>query len=163
MEALFHYEFHSNLEKLKACYSPFNPDADTHEITGYSESELKGFRKRLVTEMTTVLKAANFERITAEDLNQALSEESLFKIRLEVDFNDFEDVIFYSRGKSIKEETLLKFFGLRKKKFKFTNYDRVAIYLTFKDKSYFDSKKSKNPLITCTLKTWTTIWGLFTT
>ena len=144
MEALFHYEFHSNLENLKACYSPFNPDADTHEIHSYSESELKDFRKRLVTEMTAVLKAANFERITAEDLKQALSEESLFKIRLEVDFNDFEDVIFYRRGKSIKKETLVKFFGLRKKTFKFTNYDRVAIYLTFKGKSYFESKKSKN-------------------
>jgi hypothetical protein len=144
LEALFHYEFHSKLEKLKACYNPLNPDTDTHDIIDYPESEMKDFRKQLVGEMTAVLKAANFERITTEDLRQALLEESLFQIRLEVDFNDFEDVIFYRRGKSIKEETLVKFFGLRKKKFKFTNYDRVAIYLTFKNKSYFESKKSKN-------------------
>ena len=144
LEALFHYEFHTRLEKLKVCYSPFNPDADTHAVSGYSEFEIKDFRKQLVTEMTAVLKAANFERITGEDLKQVLSEESLFQIRLEVDFNDFEDVIFFRRGASIKEETLVKFFGLRKKKFKFTNYDRVAIYLTFKDKAYFESQKSKN-------------------
>ncbi len=144
LEALFHYEFHGYLEKLKACYRPFNPDTDTHHITGYSGSEIKDFRKQLVTEMKTVLKAANFERITAEDLKQALSEESLFQIRLEVDFDDFEDVIFYRRGQSIKEEILVKFFGLRKKKFQFTNYDRVAIFLTFKDQSYFETKKSKH-------------------
>ena len=60
VEALFHYEFHSNLEKLKACYSPLNSDADTHDITGYSESEIKAFRKQLVDEMTAVLNAANF-------------------------------------------------------------------------------------------------------
>ena len=39
--------------------------------------------------MTVVLNAANFEKITAQDLKQALGEESLFQIRLEVDFEDF--------------------------------------------------------------------------
>jgi hypothetical protein len=61
-----------------------------------------------------------------------------------VDFDDFEDVIFFRRGKSIKEETLVKFFGLSKKKFQFTNYERVAIYIKFKEKSYFDSQERKD-------------------
>lgn len=143
LEALLHYEFHSRLEKLKTCYGPFNPDADTGQIARYSESEKKELRNRLVSEMTAILDAANFERITAEDLKQALAEESLFQIRLEVDFDDFEDIIFFRRGKCIKEETLVTFYGLRKKKFEFTNYNRVAIYLTFKEKSYFKNKKRK--------------------
>ena len=29
LEALFHFEFHTRLERLKTCYGPFNPDADT--------------------------------------------------------------------------------------------------------------------------------------
>jgi len=99
---------------------------------------------QLVSEMTAVLDAANFEKVTAKDLKQALAEESLFQIRLEVDFDDFEDVIFFRRGESIKEETLVKLFGLSKKKFQFTNYERVAIYIRFKEKSYFDSQKRKN-------------------
>ena len=71
LEALLHYEFHSRLEKLKTCYGPFNPDADTGQIARYSESEKKELRNRLVSEMTAILDAANFERITAEDLKQA--------------------------------------------------------------------------------------------
>ena len=143
LEALFHFEFHARLEKLKACYGPFNPDADTRRIYNHSESEKKNLQKQLVAEMTAVLNAANFEKITPEDLRQALGEESLFQIRLEVDFDDFEDVIFFRRGKTIKEETLVKFFGLSKKKFQFTNYERVAIYIKFKEKSYFDDQKRK--------------------
>jgi len=37
-------------------------------------------QKQLVSEMTAVLNAANFEKVTAEDLKQALGEESLFQI-----------------------------------------------------------------------------------
>jgi hypothetical protein len=144
LEALFHFEFHARLEKLKACFGPFNPDADTRRIFNIAESEKKNLQKQLVAELTAILDAANFEKVTAEDLQQALGEESLFQIRLEVDFDDFEDVIFFRRGKSIKEETLVKLFGLRKKKFQFTNYERVAIYIKFKEKPYFDSQDRKN-------------------
>ena len=144
LEAIFHFEFHSHLEKLKASYAPFNPDADTRGVFKYSQTEKKNLQKQLVAEMSAVLTAANFEKITAQDLKQALGEESLFQIRLEVDFEDFEDVIFFRRGESIKEETLVKFFGLSKKSFKFTNYDRVAIYIKFKEAEYFEKQKRKH-------------------
>ncbi len=144
LEAIFHFEFHHRLEKLKACYAPFNPDADTRGVFKYSQTDKKNLQKQLVAEMTAVLKAANFEKVTAQDLQQALGEESLFQIRLEVDFADFEDVIFFRRGETVKAETLVKFFGLRKKLFKFTNYDRVAIYIKFKEAAYFEERKRKN-------------------
>jgi len=144
LEALFHFEFHRRLEALKNCYAPFNPDADTRLDGDYTREEKEGLQKELVTEMTAVLNSANFEKITPEDLTQAMTEESLFKIRLEVDFGDFEDVIFFRRGESVKQETLVSFGGLRKKTFKFTNYDRVAIYLKFKEPQYFEAQARKN-------------------
>ncbi len=144
LEALFHFEFYSHLEKLKTSYAPFNPDADTRSVLKYSPNEKKDLQKQLVEEMTSVLTAANYEKITGQDLQQALGEESIFQIRLEVDFEDFEDVIFFRRGESIKEETLVKYFGLWKNKFKFTNYDRVAIYIKFKEADYFEKQKRKH-------------------
>ncbi len=144
LAALFHFEFHQRLENLKNCYAPFNPDADTRLIADATDEEKARSQKKLVAEMTAVLEAANYERITAGNLEQALSEESLFKIRLEVDFDDFEDVIFFRRGKSIQQETLRLFYGLRKKDLTFTNYDRVAVYLKFKDRAYFDARERKN-------------------
>jgi hypothetical protein len=81
-EAIFHFEFYSRLEKLKTCFAPFNPDADTRAVLNYSPAEKKDFQKQLVAEMTEVLTAANFEKITAQDLKQALDEESFLKIML---------------------------------------------------------------------------------
>ena len=144
LEALIHFEFHHRLETLKNCYAPFNPDADTRTLTEYRPEEKEHLQKQLVAEMTAVLNSANFEKITAAHLEQALAEESLFKIRLEVDFDDFEDVIFFRRGESVKQETLVTLYGLRKKRFNFTNYDRVAVYIKFKEKQYFNDRDHKN-------------------
>jgi len=73
LQSLFHFEFHQRLETLKNCYAPFNPDADTRLIADVSDAEKKRSQKELVVEMTAVLQAANFERITAENLEQALA------------------------------------------------------------------------------------------
>jgi hypothetical protein len=144
LESLIHFEFHRKVEILKDCYVPFNPDADTRSIYTYSVEEKKTLQKKLVEALTAILNAANFEKITETDLEGALREESLFKIRLGVDFQDFEEVIFYRRGESTKEETLIKFFGIKKEPFRFTNYEKVAIYIKFKEKEYFKAKKRKS-------------------
>jgi len=142
--SLIHFEFHHQVEMLKDCYSPFNPDADTRLNYDYSEQEKKEQQKKLVETLTAILNAANFQKITKTNLEEALKEESLFKIRLGVEFEDFEEVLFYQRGESTKEETLVKFFGLKKEPITFTNYERVVIYIKFKKEDYFKAKKQKN-------------------
>jgi hypothetical protein len=142
--SLIHFEFHHQVEMLKDCYSPFNPDADTRLNHDYSEQEKKELQKKLVETLTAILNAANFEKITKTDLEEAMKEESLFKIRLRVDFEDFDEVIFYQRGESTKEETLVKFFGLKKELITFANYERVAVYIKFKEGDHFKAKKQKN-------------------
>jgi hypothetical protein len=140
---LIHFEFHHQVETLKNCYFPFNPDADTRLKYDHSEQEKKELQKKLVETLAEVLNAANFQKITEADLEEALAEESLFKIRLGVDFNDFEEVIFYQRGESFKEEIKIKYFGLKKTPLRFTNYDRVIIYIKFKEEDYFKAKDQK--------------------
>jgi hypothetical protein len=144
LDAVFHYQFHQRLETLKDCYAPFNPDADTLTTAIPSAEEKDRLQKKLVQELVAVLDAANFERITARDLQDALGEESLFKIRLEVEFDDFEEVIFYRRGESVKRETLIRLFGLVKKPIVFTHYDRVLVFIKFKDADYFAARKQKD-------------------
>jgi hypothetical protein len=140
LENLLHYEWHQRLDALKDAYAPFNPDADTQAIRSYSEQEKAALQRQLVGGLTEILNAANFEPVTSDDLNRALREESLFRIRLYVDFDDFEEVLFFRRGESTRRESLVQWFGLRKREIEFTNYDRVVIYVKFKDRSYFESK-----------------------
>ncbi len=137
LEALLHFEYHHLLESLKDAYAPFNPDADTRPIRPPEPAALQAHQKAFVQKMNALLDAANFEPITQNDLKEALSEESLFKIRLEVDFDDFEEVLFFRRGERRKAETIVSWAGLKKTPLTFTNYDRVVVYIKFKDAAYF--------------------------
>jgi hypothetical protein len=109
-----HVEYHQTLESLKNDYAPFDPNADTKQLDPYTTEQKADCQASFANNFASVLNAANFEKITEQDLQDALTEESLFKVRLEVEFDDFEQVVFYRRGESQLTETITSLFGLRK-------------------------------------------------
>jgi hypothetical protein len=137
-----HFEYHQILEELKDSYAPFDPNSDTLTVTQLTADILGSKQANFTSRFTQVLNAANFEKVTDQDLQEALQEESLFKVRLAVEFDDFEDVVFYRRGEYQQTETISKFWGLHKQKITFTNYDKVAVYIKFKDENYFSQTNS---------------------
>lgn len=136
-----HFDYHKTLEILKDSYAPFDPNTDTLTVSSISPKQLQEKQQTFATSFAEVLNAANFEKVTDQDLQEALGEESLFKVRLAVEFDDFAEVIFYRRGEYQKTETLSSLFGLRKRSLTFTNYDKVAVYIKFKEHSYFVENK----------------------
>ena len=145
LQSVTHYQYHELLESLKNNYAPFDPNSDTRTLTPITNEQRASYQSAFAKNFATVLNAANFETITNQDLQDALNEESLFKVRLAVEFDDFAEVVFYRRGESQKTETLRSFWGLKKKQIQFTNYDRVAIFIRFKDEQYF-LEKGKMPV-----------------
>jgi hypothetical protein len=139
-----HFEYHEILEELKDSYSPFDPNADTLTVKELNNEQLNVQQTAFESRFTQVLNAANFEKVTDQDLQEALQEESLFKIRLAVEFNDFENVVFYRRGEYQNTQTISKLGGLKKQVITFTNYDKVAVYIKFKDADYFHQLKNKD-------------------
>lgn len=135
LDQIFHFEFHQVIEALKNAYADIDPDADTRR-PGFDASENT---QSFVSLLDGLLEKANYERVTESDLNRALSESSLFKIRLHVDFDDFSEVSLFARGQSIRAETISSWFGLRSKTIEFVNYDRVVVYLRIRD----DFERSK--------------------
>ena len=126
---IFHFEFHGVLEAIKDSYADLDPDVDTRRIDIDRGPELKPF----VDLLDGLLEKANYERISEVELNRALTESSLFKIRLHVDFSDFAEVSLFARGQSLRSETLPTWFGLRSRRIEFVNYDRVVVYLKIRD------------------------------
>ena len=136
LELHFQHEFHKIRQTLKDAYAPLDPDADTRTIasleTQTPSSNLKGI-------LAGVLERANYERVTDKGLQRALKSSSLFQVRLFVDLDDFEEVLLYTRGASQREETLKELFGLWRRKVRFTNYDRVLLYIRLKNDVDSDS------------------------
>ncbi|WP_114326724.1 DUF3754 domain-containing protein [Candidatus Colwellia aromaticivorans] len=145
LSSVIHFDYHEVLELLKNNYAPFDPNADTQQLNNFTLENREQCKTAFAENFAQILNAANFEKITEQDLQEALNEESLFKVRLEVEFDDFEQVVFYRRGESQLSETITSLWGFRKQTINFTNYDRVAVYITFKDKTYFEQKK-KQPI-----------------
>ena len=138
LASLLHHEFRSRLEALKDTYAPFDPDTDTRAIVDLSAAERQDAQRRLVDELSSLAEDANFERIDSTALGRAFAEESLMKVRLEADFDDFEQVVFYRRGERVRSEEVKTLFGLRRRTIEFTNYGKVLVYVKFKDAAHFE-------------------------
>lgn len=135
--SVFHFEFHQVLESLKDSYAPLDPDSDTREYSHSGKQPDLNF----VELLGGVLEKANYESISRSDLNKALQESSLFKIRLHVDFQDFSEVLLFCRGQTSRSETIPRWMGLSSREIEFINFDRVVVYIRFKD-DYLPSDSS---------------------
>jgi hypothetical protein len=138
LQSVFHFEFHEHLEQLKDIYAPLNPDRDTRKIGVFLEENVS-FGEAL----HELLNKANYEKLGQEALEQALEESSLFKLKLKVDFDDFEEVLLYTRGESQHEEMTSALFGLIKKPIVFANFDRVVVYIRYREGLMPDAAKGK--------------------
>ncbi len=128
IQSILHFEFHSELNKLKNSYASLDPDADTHSINANDITNAT-----VIDLLDNILNKANYEKIPQSELEQALTEQSLFKIRLQVNFNDYSEVLLYCRGEKTKTEVIQRVFGYCNKSLTFINYDRVVICLKQKD------------------------------
>jgi hypothetical protein len=139
LQSIFHFEYHENLEQLKDLYAPINPDRDTRKVDVFSEEEKVSFTDTL----HELLDKANYEKLSQDAIEAAFEESSLFQVKLKIDFDNFDEVLLFTRGESIHTEQVKMFFGLVKKEITFSNFDRVVIYIKYKDGVMSDAAQGK--------------------
>ncbi len=100
--ALFHARAHAHLQNLKHIYLPFSPDRETLIHNNQASDEQISTLK---TELFTVLENANYERLSEDDLNEALNKISPHGVKVSVDFDEFEEVALFYRGSAIQTES----------------------------------------------------------
>jgi len=127
LQSVFHFEYHSRLEAIKDTYAPLNPDRDTRKVGVFVGQEERSF----VDQLEELLDKANYERLADEELQIAFDQASLFQLKLRVDLSEFEEALIFVRGESIREDTVRRLFGLWKRNIRFSNFDRVVIYIKF--------------------------------
>ena len=143
LNSLFHFEFHAKTETLKENYYPFNPDNDTVSLRHVSHEARKAHENRLMAAFKDVLNQANYQQLTATDLTYAMNRESLFKINLLVDFEDFENQLVFRRGAQSHRIKRRKWL-FKEETIDITVYDRVALLIKYKDESYFQARGRKD-------------------
>lgn len=132
--ALYHYKFHHHLNQLKECYLPFNPDADIISKRVYSDEEKEKLLETLVAEVRELVTHANYEELTEEDINEALTEESPYGVEVSVNLDDFAQFVLFCRGKSTRMEEYRnwKTLFITKKRIEIPIFKRLFMLLRFK-------------------------------
>ena len=139
--AYYHFKLHSCLEDLKFDFVPFNPDLikEQAENLSHSDSELEQKEDNLITTFESILKQANYYPISKRELKQALLEDSLFDLKTEVDFADFDRMVCYCRGESIDTITQKKWLFKTVER-QVDVYRRVVLLIKFKEEQHFKDK-----------------------
>ena len=126
----FRREFHAIKEQLKDAYGPLDPDTDTRVVAQFSNADAAN---NLTDVLEQVLNRANYERVSPRQLQQAFAQASLFDLKLYVDLDDFEEALLFTRGATPAQEEVSRLFGLSRRNVSFINYDRVVLYIRFKE------------------------------
>jgi len=137
LASLQHHRFHAHIEALKDAYHPLNPEADTRTVVRLSRDERLAAQRRLAEELATLARAANFTPIDSSELDRAFTDHSLLKVRMVVDTDAIDKVMFFRRGESTRSRQVSSWLGLRRRTVTFTTYARVLVYATFKDADHF--------------------------
>ncbi len=111
VNAIYHFEYHDNLESLKNQYHPFDPDSLSVGATLIPDEDKEEKRAELYEKLTWLLERANYTKLTKEQLIEAGDAASAWGINLEIDFDQFEHLDVYVRGsgigKSLKRHWLI--------------------------------------------------------
>lgn len=139
----YHFRFYQLEKRLKQNYAPFDPDADQMtEIVAPAEQR-QAMEKQVVKTLGRVLRRANYIPLDDVTLRQAMTHVSLINLRTRVDFADFEQMLFYHRGKMTTTVAVKRWFWT--KTITVDVFTRAVLLLKFKEAAYFQAKKRRLP------------------
>ncbi len=131
--ALYHYKFHEHFEFLKYCYMSFNPDNDII-VEKHNNEDKNEILQQLTDETVKLLNHGNYEVLDKPALKAAMTADSYYGLKVYVDLDDFEQLVVYYRGSSMREEykrTWTRLF-FKKKKIEIPIYKRLFLMVKFK-------------------------------
>jgi hypothetical protein len=105
LAATLHYEYHSRLEVLKDLYAGFDPDADTQTLRHADQEQRQGLCENLFGQFVELLERANYQRLSREQIQQAIGVASDWGVRLHVDLDSFARLEVFSRGDIVETRT----------------------------------------------------------
>jgi hypothetical protein len=118
---------------IEHAYEPFNPDSDLLQTRQYTDIEKFKMQKRLVGHMQHLLEQANYVRISPDDVEIILTDETHYGLDFHVDLDAFEELLIFYRGASTRRDQkreFRKFF--RKVEFDVPVYQRLFILFKLK-------------------------------
>jgi len=145
LKSIYHFEFHTKLERLKSSYRIFSPDVNLapNELENSNTSKIEA---DLTNMLRQTLIDGNFEKVSKENLNVAMEKEGIFPVSCQIDFDCFDYYEIYYQGSSTAKEEIKTWNPFKKKEVEFNLYDRIVFFFKVKNEDFFHSdKKNTKP------------------
>jgi hypothetical protein len=142
LTAIYHFEFHAELERMKRAYAPFNPDLDDERFD-VADTPTPERAEVLSEGLRSVLERGNYELLTEDDVEHAFAERSLFPLNVVVDTGVYEKVVIYARGETRREAEVPSWYGLGRRRIEVPTFDRVCLYIRFENRENLDLSEAK--------------------
>jgi hypothetical protein len=143
LKSIYHFEFHTKLERLKASYRIFSPEINLapNELENSNTSKIEA---DLTNKLHQTLIDGNFEKVSQEDLNAAMEKEGIFPVSCKIDFDSFDYYEIYYQGSSTAKEEIKTWNPFKKKEVEFNLYDRIVFFFKVKNEEFFHANKKNN-------------------
>ena len=128
--ACVHAQCHAHLQRLKNAYAPFDPDADTRPLRQLTVQERAQACQSLVADIIHLMERANYIRLNRPELEQIMQGASDWGVDMDVDWNCFETLEVFVRGKGIGKRVRRRWYRLfRRETVSVPIFQRVVIVL----------------------------------
>ena len=140
LKSIYHFEFHTKLERLKSSYRIFSPDVNIapNELENSNTSKIEA---DLTNMLRQTLIDGNFEKVSKENVNAAMEKEGIFPVSCQIDFDCFDYYEIYYQGSSTAKEEIKTWNPFKKKEVEFNLYDRIVFFFKVKNEEFFHSNK----------------------
>jgi hypothetical protein len=95
--------YSAGLREVDRLYEAFNPDSDLLTTRAYSQTERVGMQVHVVEHLQSLLKQANYVQVKRDEI-EVLTKGTYYGLDLQVDLDDFDELLVYYRGRSTKTE-----------------------------------------------------------
>jgi hypothetical protein len=129
-----HQEHRRRLLDLIEDYLPFCPDSDTANLLELGIGARDKARAEFIAGIETMLAQANFARLSRDDVQCLLVEQSPYGLNLKVDLSEFDEALLYYRGTGtmVREERNPWRLYLRKDRLDVPIFERLFLLLKLK-------------------------------
>ena len=144
LAAIYHYEYFTQLERLRHDYYYFGPEIKPH--AAMDRALIERAYADLVQSLDQVLKDANFVELPHREIADAHRRRTTLRVEVKAPLDDFRDIRFYRRGRHIEQFEVREWFGLRRRKVEAEVYDDVVLLVAMKSQAEIASQRERRAL-----------------
>lgn len=130
LKQILSFQFNQKLVAIKKMYNPLNPDRAL-----LLEDDRQVDAEPCIDEIRSLLTAANYSELDQQQIEYALQKTSPYGLEIGINFEAFENISLFYRGKSQTQFYVRdwKKFFLKKKAVSLIRYQRIFLLIKFKD------------------------------